>query len=250
LANDLTLRGVHAAYGAVRVIDDVSLRVGSGETVALLGSTGSGKSTIMHILLRLYDYQSGSVKIGGTELRNINKKWLREKVGIVLQEPFLYSKTIMNNIKMAKAEVDEAEVFDATRTAAVHSVIEEFKEGYETLVGERGVTLSGGQKQRVAIARTLIKNSDILVFDDSLSAVDTETDAEIRRALKERRKGITTFIISQRITTLMQADRIFVLEEGKLADSGTHEDLIARDGLYKRIWDIQSMLEDEVEEAV
>jgi ATP-binding cassette subfamily B protein len=162
---------------------------------------------------------------------------------MVLQEPFLFSKTIMNNIKMAKSEVHNDEVYAAARTAVVHDVIERFEAGYSTLVGERGVTLSGGQKQRVAIARTLVKNSDILIFDDSLSAVDTDTDAEIRAALRERRKGVTTFIISQRITTLMEADRIFVIENGKISDAGTHDELLSREGLYLRIWNIQAMLE-------
>jgi ATP-binding cassette subfamily B protein len=152
----------------------------------------------------------------------------------------------MENIRMANSGATEAEIFESAKTACVHDAIESFEKGYDTIVGEKGVTLSGGQKQRVAIARTLIKNSDILIFDDSLSAVDTETDSKIRSELRQRRKGVTTFIISQRITTLMEADRIFVMEKGKLSDSGTHQELIAREGLYSRIWSIQSMSgEDE-----
>jgi ATP-binding cassette subfamily B protein len=232
------------------VLSDLSFTVKKGETIAFLGSTGSGKSTIMHLLLRLYDYIDGSITINGQELRLIEKKWLRERIGVVLQEPFLYSKTIEENIRMARFDATHVEIADAARTAAVHDVIENFENGYDTLVGEKGVTLSGGQKQRVAIARTLIRASDILIFDDSLSAVDTDTDARIRAALKERRTDVTTFIISQRITTLMQADKIFVIEYGKLSDVGTHSELIEREGLYKRIWNIQNMLEEDFEEEI
>ena len=230
------------------ILDGLSFSIKPGETIAVLGPTGSGKSTIMHLLLRLYDHKEGSVTINGMQLRNIQKKWLRERIGLVLQEPFLYSKTVIENIKMAKDIVETEEVYDATRTASIHKDIENFEKGYDTMVGEKGVTLSGGQKQRVAIARTLIKNSDILIFDDSLSAVDTETDSHIRKALKERSQGVTTFIISQRITTLMEADRIFVIENGKLSDAGAHKELITRDGLYSRIWQIQNMLEEEFDD--
>ncbi|MCL2573103.1 MAG: ABC transporter ATP-binding protein/permease [Defluviitaleaceae bacterium] len=230
-----------------KIFDKMTFTIKKGETIAILGATGAGKSTLMHTLLRLYDYSDGKITINGKELRDISKDHLRHNVGIVLQEPFLYSKTIQNNLEMAKDEVTKDEIVAATRTASAHEFIEGFEEGYGTMVGERGVTLSGGQKQRVAIARTLIKDSELLIFDDSLSAVDTETDAQIRAALAERANDVTTFIISQRITTLMDADRIFVIEGGKLADEGTHDELLARDGLYKRIWDIQSMLEQDFE---
>ena len=229
------------------VLKNISFTVENGQKIAILGSTGSGKSSLMHLLLRLYDYKQGSIKINGHELNSIDKKHLRERIGIVLQEPFLYSKTIRENVKMAKDNVSDDEVYKAARVANIHDVINEFKDGYETMVGERGVTLSGGQKQRLAIARTLVKDSDILIFDDSLSAVDTETDAIIQAELKENAKGVTTFIISQRITTLMSADKIFVMEGGKITDSGTHEELIGRDGLYYRVWNIQNTLEDEFE---
>ena len=252
LHGDIVFDHVSFAYESKKpVLNDLSFRIKAGETIALLGATGSGKSTIMHILLRLYDYKSGSITINGKELRSIEKSWLRSRVGIVLQEPFLFSKTISENIRMARYDAEDEEVYEASRVAAVHDVIMGFEKGYDTLVGERGITLSGGQKQRVAIARMLIRNSDILIFDDSLSAVDTETDAQIRAALKDKRAGVITFIISQRITTLMEADRIFVIENGSLADSGTHGELIGREGLYSRIWAIQNMLEDEFEaEAV
>ncbi len=248
LRGDIVFSDISFEYEAGKpVLSDLSFTVKKNETVAILGNTGSGKSTILHLLLRLYDYRDGSITVNGVELKHIEKSWLREKIGLVLQEPFLYSKTIKNNLKMARDEVADEDIFDATRTASVHDVIEGFELGYETLVGERGVTLSGGQKQRVAIARTLIKNSQILIFDDSLSAVDTETDAQIRKALREHRGDTVTFIISQRITTLMEADRILVLEHGRITDFGTHEELANRPGLYKRIWDIQTAL--EVEEA-
>ena len=251
LRGDVVFSNVDFEYEKGRkIFDNMSFTVKKGETIAILGATGSGKSTLMHILLRLYDYKSGGITINGKELNMISKQHLREKVGIVLQEPFLYSKTIKNNLLMAKDEVADGEVIEATEIASAHGFIKEFELGYETVVGEKGVTLSGGQKQRVAIARTLIKNSEMLIFDDSLSAVDTETDAQIRAALAERASDVTTFIISQRITTLMGADRIFIIEGGKLTDSGTHEELLSRDGLYSRIWNIQTMLEAEFDDSV
>jgi ATP-binding cassette subfamily B protein len=252
LRGDIVFNNVDFAYEGSKgrkIFDKLSFLVKKGETIAILGATGAGKSTLMHTLLRLYDYADGSITINGKELRDISKNHLRERVGIVLQEPFLYSKTIQLNLAMAKDEVAKDEIVEATKTASAHDFIQEFEDGYDTMVGERGVTLSGGQKQRVAIARTLIKNSEMLIFDDSLSAVDTETDAQIRAALAERASDVTTFIISQRITTLMDADRIFVIEGGKLTDQGTHDELLGRDGLYKRIWDIQSMLEQDFEES-
>jgi ATP-binding cassette subfamily B protein len=244
---DIEFKNVYFEYEKGHpVLQDISFKVKKGQTVAILGPTGSGKSSLVHLLLRLYDYQRGSIAIGGVELKKINKKWLRQNIGIVLQEPFLFSRTIKENVALGRSDVTEAEILEAMRVAALSDVIQQFEEGYDTLVGERGVTLSGGQKQRVAIARALVRNSSILIFDDSLSAVDTETDAAIRRALKERRKGITTFIISHRITTLAEADLILVLDQGRLIQSGTHEELIRQPGLYQRIWALQSRLEEEL----
>jgi len=251
LKGDIVFKDVTFAYEKDKtVIDNISFTIKRGEKIAILGATGSGKSSLMHLLLRLYDYDKGSITLNGTPLRKIDKNYLRQRVGIVLQDTFLYSKTIMGNIKMAKDIVSDEEVFRATKISNIHKDIEGFEKGYETMVGERGVTLSGGQKQRVAIARTLVKESDILIFDDSLSAVDTQTDALIQEELKSIGNGVTTFIISQRITTLMGADRILVMEGGKISDSGTHEELIARDGLYHKIWDIQNTLEEEFEREV
>lgn len=248
---DIEFKNVYFEYEEGRpVLNDVSFKVGKGQTVAILGATGSGKSSLVHLLQRLYDYQKGSITIGEVELKDINKKWLRKHVGIVLQEPFLFSKTIKDNIGLAKRDLPPDEIFKAARVAAVHDVIKEFDKGYDTVVGERGVTLSGGQKQRVAIARTLVLNSPILIFDDSLSAVDTETDNAIRLALNQRSKDVTTFIISHRATTISQADLILVIEDGKIVQSGTHEELLSQEGMYQRIWNIQNALEEEFEKSL
>ena len=241
----------HVTFGYDRskpVLQDISFTVPQGATVAILGATGSGKSSLMHLLQRLYDCTQGRITIGGVDIKDIDKAWLRSRVGLILQEPFLYSRTIESNLGIAKPDVTFEEVREAARTGRADEFITEFENGYDTLVGERGVTLSGGQKQRVAIARTLCKENDVLIFDDSLSAVDTETDAAIREALKERKQGITTFIISHRITTLSQADFIVVLEQGRIIQQGTHDELIKQEGLYKRVNMIQNSLEDELEQ--
>ncbi|MDR3121569.1 MAG: ABC transporter ATP-binding protein/permease [Clostridiales bacterium] len=227
---------------AAATLTDISFTVRRGQTVAIMGPTGSGKTTLVQLIAALYDYTSGSIRLDGAELRGIDKEWLRAHVGIVEQEVFLFSRTIEENIAIAREAggYTQDEVYKAARLAEVHHVVEEFREGYQTVVGERGVTLSGGQKQRVAIARTILGDYPILIFDDSLSAVDTETDAAIRRALKERSRDVTTFIIAHRITTLYDADLILVVEKGRISQQGTHEELIRRPGLYKRIWDLQS----------
>jgi ATP-binding cassette subfamily B protein len=199
----------------------------------------------MHLLPRLYDYTSGSIRIDGKELRDYDRKAIRSQIGIVLQEPFLFSRSIKDNIGIAQSKIVDDEVYRAAQIASVHDVIQQFDKGYETAVGERGVTLSGGQKQRVAIARTVMSDCPILIFDDSLSAVDTETDAAIRRALNKRSKDTTTFIISHRITTLAEADLILVMDEGRIVQQGTHAELMSIPGLYGRIWALQNSLEQE-----
>ncbi|MGO1713256.1 MAG: ABC transporter ATP-binding protein [Senegalia sp. (in: firmicutes)] len=223
-----------------KILKNISFEVKRGETVAIMGKTGSGKSSLVHLLARLYDYDSGSIKIDGIELKNIKRRWMRKNVGLVLQEPFLFSRSIKENIGISNLKAKDNDIRESARIAAIHNVILGFNKGYDTTVGEKGVTLSGGQKQRIAIARTIINNSPILVFDDSLSAVDTETDLAIRRALISRKKNITTFIISHRITTVSEADKIIILEDGKIVESGTHLELLEREGLYKRVFNIQS----------
>lgn len=251
IKGEIEFKDVYFKYDEERtILKNISFNVKPGETVAILGSTGSGKTSLVNLLLRLYDYNEGHIKIDGIELKDINKKWLREQIGIVLQEPFLYSKTLKDNIGVTKSNIKDEEIFEASKIASIHDVILDFENGYETSVGERGVTLSGGQKQRVAIARTIIRNSKVLIFDDSLSAVDTETDLAIRRALKEKKEDVTTFIISHRITTLSEADIILVLEDGEIIQSGKHEDLINQEGLYQRIWSLQNSLEEELEKEI
>ena len=222
------------------VLDNVSFSIKQGQTAAILGPTGSGKSSLVHLLDRLYDYTSGSITIDGVELHSIDKGWIRSQIGLILQEPFLYAKTIMENIKLAAPDTNDAIAQRYARIAALDGEIHYFTDGYSTVVGERGVSLSGGQKQRLAIARTLIKDAPILIFDDSLSAVDVETDAAIRAALKKESTHKTVIIISHRIATVKDADIIIVLEKGKITQQGTHRELIEKDGLYKRIYDIQN----------
>lgn len=241
LSGDIVFDNVCFSYDDGRdILNNLSFTVKKGETVAILGKTGSGKSTLMNLLLRFYEYNGGSIKINGTELNTIDKKYLRKNIGLIMQEPFLYSKTIKSNIKMARPSATDTEIYEAASVSYIHDVIQRFDKKYETPVGERGVTLSGGQKQRLSMARTLIKNNPILIFDDSLSAVDTETDKQIRSALKESNRDSTVFIISHRITTLSEADRIFIFENGTITASGTHEELLQTDGMYKKIWEIQA----------
>ncbi len=251
LDGDIVFDGVSFRFdGGQEVLKNLSFRVKAGETVAILGATGSGKSTIALLLQRMYQPQSGKITIGGHDISQMARKHLRSRVGLVLQEPFLYSKTLYDNLRIAAPDASREEVEQAARDAQALDFIEQSEKGWETLVGERGVTLSGGQKQRVAIARTLLKDSDILIFDDSLSAVDTQTDAQIRHQLKKRRQGVTTIIISHRILTLKEANRILVIEDGRLVDEGSHEELIARPGLYQRINGIQSGLAEEEQAAL
>lgn len=228
--------------GTETILKNINLHVKAGETIAIMGKTGSGKSTLSHLLTRLYDYTDGSIKIDGVELRDIQKRHIRLNIATVLQEPFLFSKTIINNLRVANKGASEEAIFRAAQIADIHQTIMSFKQGYETPVGEKGVTLSGGQKQRLAIARTIINEVPILVFDDSLSAVDTETDLHIRSALKTRAANTTTLIITHRIATAKDADRIIVLEEGTIVQCGSHDELVQQDGLYKRVYDIQTRM--------
>ena len=225
------------------VLSDVSFTIPAGSSFGILGGTGSGKSSLLLMLCRLYAPSEGRVTVGGEDLADMPAAWVRDHVGVVLQEPFLFSRTIEENIGICGA--DAQTIRDAAATACIHDDIERFAKGYDTVVGERGVTLSGGQKQRVAIARTLTQKTPVLVFDDSLSAVDTQTDEKIRRALKQRRRGVTTMIISHRITTLMDCDNILVLERGRVSQLGTPRELLTQEGLFRKIYDMQMTIGEE-----
>ncbi|MBQ6959684.1 MAG: ABC transporter ATP-binding protein [Clostridia bacterium] len=249
LKGDIVFDHVTFGYDSGKdVLRDMSFTIPAGKTVAILGATGSGKSTVAHLIQRLFDVKKGEIRIGGTPINQIDRYYLRSRVGLVLQEPFLYSKTLKENVAIALRNASDADIDRAVTDAAAKEFILDSEKGFDTLVGERGVTLSGGQKQRIAIARTLMKDNDILIFDDSLSAVDTETDAQIRAALKKRSKDTTTIIISHRVVTLSQADLILVMEDGKITEQGTHNELIHSGGLYSRIFNIQSALEEEFKE--
>lgn len=234
------------------VLKDVSFVCKPGQAIALLGSTGSGKTSLVNLLPRFHDYTGGQIQLDGVDLKRYTRRYLRQQIGIVEQEPFLFSRSIRENITYGVGrEVPQEEVEAAAKAAAVHDVIMTFPDGYNTLVGEKGVTLSGGQKQRVAIARTLLKNPRILILDDSTSSVDTETEAEIRAALEGLMQNRTTFIIAHRIQSVMNADLIVVLDKGQVVQMGTHAELVSQPGsIYRQIFDIQIRIEDELEQEI
>ncbi len=237
---------------AEEVLHDITFTVRSGQVVALLGFTGSGKTSLVRLLPRFYDYTSGQILLDGFELRKYPRAYLRSQIGIVEQEPFLFSRTIRENITYGVGrQVGDEEVFEAARAAAIHDVIQSFPEGYNTLVGERGVTLSGGQKQRVAVARTLLRNPRILILDDATSSVDTETEAAIRGAMERLMEGRTTFVIAHRIQSVMKADVIIVLDQGRIVQQGAHAELMADpEGAYRRIYNLQAQIEEEVSREI
>lgn len=239
----------HVTYryenGNGEVLQDVSFTIPAGSTVGILGGTGSGKSTLMYLLDRLYELpeDGGSITVGGVDVRDMKAEWVRSQIGMVLQEPYLFSRTLAENIRIAAQDADMDRVRRAARIASLDEAAERFQDGYETFVGERGVTLSGGQKQRTAIAQMLIRKPPVMVFDDSLSAVDAETDAKIRKAVQENSGNSTVILIAHRLTTLMHADRIIVLDKGRVVEEGTHEELLAGSGIYRKIYDLQTAQE-------
>jgi ATP-binding cassette subfamily B protein len=227
------------------LLKEISFEIKPGETVAFIGRTGSGKSTIMNILMRMYDYNEGDILIDGYSLKEIKKQHIRKQLGVVLQEPFLFSKSVYENITIANRAATKDSVSFAAQAASLERDIKTFKKGYDTLVGEKGTTLSGGQKQRVAIARILVSEKPILIFDDALSAVDAKTDMMIREALKALSIKHTTLIITHRMATAKEADKIIVLDKGKIEAIGKHDDLIQQKGLYQDLWRIQGKLEQD-----
>ena len=240
---DIVFEHVSFAYeNGPEVLHDLSFTMKAGTTLGILGGTGSGKSTMMLLLDKLYALpeEGGRITIGGVDIRDIETRWLREHIGIVLQEPYLFSRTIAENIGITQPEPDLARIREAARAACLDETVQGFAKGYDTFVGERGVTLSGGQKQRAAIARALTQQTPIMIFDDSLSAVDTETDAKIRAALEARFGSASILLISHRITTLSKADQILVLENGRIVEQGSHEQLKNGHGIYAQICRIQS----------
>ena len=241
---DICFENVTFCYGDGdrQVLDGVSFTIHKGETVGILGGTGAGKSTLVQLLDRLYALspEDGRITVGGKDISKMPVKWLRQNVGLVLQEPFLFSRTIEDNIRLAREGATGADVREAAAIAQLDEAIERFSNGYDTFVGERGVTLSGGQKQRAAIAQMLIRRTPIMIFDDSLSAVDAQTDEKIRRALIEHTAGATVILIAHRVTTLMGADRVIVLDKGKVVQQGPHDALIREDGIYRRVYELQT----------
>jgi len=245
LHGEIRFDNVSFAYEEKKVLDGVSFTLQGGKTLGILGETGSGKSTIALLLARLYDADEGTITIGGVDVREMDQHELRKHVGVVLQEPFLFSRTIAENIAIAKAGAAKEDVGRAAQDACLDTAIAEFKEGYDTVVGERGVTLSGGQKQRTAIARTLLTGAPIMVFDDALSAVDAKTDEAIRTRLREAAGDSTLILIAHRVATLMLSDEIIVLENGKVIERGDHESLMALGGVYARVAKMQGAQDGE-----
>ena len=237
--------------GSNEVLKNISFRCEAGQVIALLGSTGSGKTSLVNLLPRFHDYTDGRIMLDGLDLKDYSREFLRQQIGIVEQEPFLFSRSIRENISYGvDRAVPQIEIEKVSRAAAIHEVILTFPDGYNTLVGEKGVTLSGGQKQRIAIARTLLKNPRILILDDSTSSVDTETEAEIRVTLNKLMENRTTFIIAHRIQSVMHADLILVMDKGCIVQMGRHEELISREGMYRQIYKIQTRIDEELEQEL
>ena len=236
--------------GGKQILDGFSIDIKPGETLGIVGPPGSGKTSLIRCLLKLYPYQSGSLEIDGQEVATLNRHWLRRQIGVVLQDPFLYSRTLRENLSVGRAKASQAEIEQASREAAIYESIMEFPEGFDQRVGERGVTLSGGQRQRLALARALLKDSPVLVLDDSLSAIDTKTEQLILKALQKRKGLQTTLVIAHRLSSLAYVDRIAVIDRGRLVQLGSHEELSVAPGLYRRLCQIQGALDDQIRSDV
>ncbi|MEO6874897.1 MAG: ABC transporter ATP-binding protein [Opitutaceae bacterium] len=235
----------HLAVAGRGALNGVTFDVHPGESLAILGPSGAGKSTLMHLLLRLYDYTEGSIQLDGRELATLPRSWVRAQIGVVMQEPFLFSKTLRDNLRLGRGDAPDEEIEAAARAASIHDTILTFADGYSTLIGERGITLSGGQRQRVAIARAVLKRPPLLILDDAMSAIDAETESLILNALQERRGKATTLVIAHRLSTLAHADRVIVLDHGRIIQTGTHAELSQQEGLYRRLWQIQTNVESD-----
>lgn len=240
IRGEIEFRNVGCVLAGQRVLEDVSFRVEPGRTLALMGPSGSGKSTVINLLLRFYDRSEGEILIDGVPIEKYDRRELRRMTAVVMQEPFLYSKSIRDNLRIARPDAPDQVVTEATGLAAVHDSIERFEQGYDTVVGERGVTLSGGQRQRVAIARALLQDPPVLVLDDALSAVDMDTESAIIDALRSRRAERTSIVIAHRISTVMHADSIVLLDRGRVVQRGDHRTLVDEPGLYRRLWKLQT----------
>lgn len=252
MSGDIEFQNVSFGYGDTPVLSNVSFKIPKGTTFGILGGTGSGKSTLMHLLDQLYELptENGKITVGGVDIADMKTEWIRSNIGMVLQEPFLFSRTIAENIGITDHDISLSDIQWAASVACVDEAIREFTDGYDTVVGERGVTLSGGQKQRVAIARMLTRHAPIMVFDDSLSAVDAATDVKIRSELKKNLGNSTVILISHRVTTLMQADNILVLDKGKIAELGSHDELMKNEnGIYRKIYNMQMSFSEEEDGA-
>ncbi len=247
IEGNIVFKNVNFTYEDTKIqaLKNISFSIEKGKTLAIIGNIGSGKSTIANLIARMYDVDSGNIFIDSIKISDVNLYDLRKSIGFVPQDSFLFSETIQENIKFGKQNATEKEVITAAKNAYIHHNIIEFKNGYNTMIGERGVTLSGGQKQRISIARAIIGKPKILIFDDCLSAVDTETEEIILKRLKNISKNVTTIIISHRISSVKRADTILVLEEGKIIQQGKHTDLIKKEGYYKQIFD-QQLLEKSI----
>ena len=248
-SGSLTIRHLTFAYDTSThpVLDDITVTVAAGQTLALVGPSGAGTATLMALLLRLYDYEQGEILFDDREIRSLPRQFVRSNLGVVMQEPFLFAKSLGENIRHGKSTAMENEIQEAASAAQIHATIATFDKKYDTIIGERGVNLSGGQRQRIAIARAIVRDPAILILDDALSAVDSQTESQILTALHNRRGRRTTILIAHRLSTLMQADQILVMDKGRIVQRGTHETLRKEKGMYERLWRIQSQVEEDLE---